>query len=82
MRKLETVEYDLYKKAHGVSRSILNVAIVTEFGLTRTKYKIKERKLIEYHRIEQMEVKRFIQYVTVKAEKMGRKKMYAQKEKR
>ena len=71
LKKIETVQYDLYKKVLRFSRSTPNIAIIME--LIKVKYKIMEIKLIEYQSILQMEEKIIVNAVTEQAERIGAK---------
>ena len=46
-KKLQMSQNSLYKKALGVPQSTPNSAIILEFGLTKIKFKIMKKKLVE-----------------------------------
>ena len=70
----------LYKKGLGVSQSTPNSAIILEFGLTKIKFKIMKKKLVEYQRIKNMDEERMVKKVTREAEQLGAKNIFTETE--
>ena len=54
IKKLENAQNHFYKRLLGVPTGTPNIAITEELGIMSMEYKVDVKKLLEYHRILQM----------------------------
>jgi len=71
IKKLENIQNHFYKRLLGVPTGTPNIAITEELGIMSMEYKVDVKKLLEYHRILQMNNTRLPKTVCVQARQLG-----------
>ena len=71
IKKLESAQYNFYKRLIGVPTGTPNIAIIMELGILPMEYKIQKRKLMEYQRLMKMKQVRLTKKATMEAMEMG-----------
>ena len=71
IQKLENVQNNFYKKLLGVPTGTPNIAIVEELGIMPMEHKIEVKKLLEFHRLLQMNSTRLPSKACAQARLLG-----------
>ena len=71
IKKLESAQYNFYKRLIRVPTGTPNIAITMELGILPMEYKIQKRKLMEYQRLMKMKQVRLTKKATMEAMEMG-----------